>query len=578
MDHSKRWTSADVLFIFIILSIGFFLRYYQVDIRPIHHDESLHGMYSLYYLENPLINFYKYDPLLHGPMLYHTVPWFFWLFEVSKFSLRLPAVMIGTLLLVLPLFLKRFLSKGMIYFLMILLSLSPTLTYWSRFIRHDSFVLLGIFIMICGYLIPVKPLKAILLGLGLAFQFCAKENSFIHLTFILVYIFYEFIFCKFFQPTFKTIASSISQYMKDHPLASLLGVGVFITTFLHYYTAGFIYWDGALDGLYRKSIVYWFEQHHQERIPGPFSFPFLINSFFESWWLPALTLHLYVFYKRQTWVVGSIFIFSIIVSGLTHFFYDEPLIRTIASNLLKCKIPLDLYLFFPLIAHAIISTSLYIFENKRAKAFTAFLFFSSFFTYCFLGEKVPWLAIYPLLTGIIFYSFEFDRTFHWPIIPVVLLIFIHAGYTNYWANFKSPGAPENLLTQVHTTDAFENSMIEIRSQMESFEQGKGPLFLVYKGETWPTTWYLHGRREYHFHKNKLSLEDYDYILGQPNDSELNRLPLESYHKELIPLRSWWLPNYEKMTIENLWNYFLKKTPWNSSGSQQNALWIKKTTP
>ncbi len=577
MDHSKRWTTTEYLFVFLIISIGFFLRYYHVDIRPVHHDESLHGMYSLYYLENPIVNFYKYDPLLHGPMLYHTLPWFFWALGVTKFALRLPAVLIGTILLLFPLFLKNHLSKGMVFILLILMAISPTLTYWSRFIRHDSFVLFGLFVMIGGCFSPIKPLKAILIGLGLAIQFSAKENSFIHLSFILVFLIYEYLFCMVLQLTHQTFISQIFRYLKDHPLSSLAGLSIFIATYLHYYTAGFIYWEGAIDGLYRKSLVYWFQQHHQERIPGPFSFPFLINTFFEAWWIPALLLHLWVFYKRQTWTIILFFLLSIVVSFLTHIFSNDPLLKEISTNILKCKIPLDFYLFFPLIAHAIISTSIYIFENRRAKAITAFLFFSSLFTYSYLGEKVPWLALYPLIAGLVFFSFDFDRTFYWPIIPIVILLLAHAGYTNYWANFHASGAPENLLTQVHTTEEFESSMVEIRSQMESYEQGIGPYLLVKKGETWPTTWYLHGRSEYHFHDNQRPLDSYNYIIGQPNDAELNVKLRETYNKEIIPLRSWWLPQYKEMNIKNLWNYFLTKKVWNRTGSQNTGLWIKKSS-
>lgn len=577
MEQSKRWSPAEITIIILLIIVGFILRYYDLDARALHHDESLHGMYSLYYLENPARSFYKYDPLLHGPLLYHIIPWFFYFLGVTKFALRLPAVLLGCSLFFLPLLLKRYLSKVTCLTLLALLVFAPTLTFWSRFIRHDGFVLFGVVLVVAGAFARLPLFKAILIGLGLALQFCAKENSYIHLLFLIVYMFYETIIDIVFDLNQETLLKRMTSFILEHYFVSLLGLATFVVVYLHYYTAGFVYWDGALDGLYRKSLVYWFEQHHQERISGPFSYPFLINSLYEGWWLPAIALHLYIFYKKQTWIIKIGFLFSIVFGALTHFVVSDFQVQSFVSTYLKCKIPLDYYLIFPIVFHAVVAPTSYLLEHKSGRAFTAFFFFASLFTYSYLGEKVPWLALYPLLTGMVFMSFEFDRTFHWPIVPVFILIFAHMIYTNYWSNFTNKGSRENLLTQVHTTKVFEDAMVEIRSQMESYTQGKGPYFLVKGPGTWPTTWYLHGRQEYHFRVGQKPLLEYTYILGEPHDQELNTQLAENYNKEIIPLRAWWVPNYKDLTVKNLWNYFSVKKEWNTTGAQDLALWVKKAS-
>ena len=577
MEQSKRWEPAEILLIVLLIIVGFAIRYYGLDHRALHHDESLHGMYSLYYLENPSRSFYKYDPLLHGPLLYHIVPWFFYFLGITKFALRLPAVILGSCLMLLPLLLKRYLSKVTCLSLLALIAVSPTLTYWSRFIRHDGFVLFGILLSIAGVLARVPLIKVILVALGFALQFCAKENSYIHLLFIFVYLFYESVINYAFDLNEDTLLKRLISFILQHPLLSLLGVGIFTGVYIHYYTAGFIYWDGAIDGAYRKSLVYWFQQHHQERITGPFSYPFLVNSLFEAWWLPALLVHLYVFYKRQTWIIILGFFFALLFGALTHFLIGDGPFKEFISTYLKCKIPLDYYLFFPLIFHAVVAPTTYLLEKKGAKALTAFLFFASLFTYSYLGEKVPWLAVYPLMTGLIFMCFEYDRTFHWPIFPIFILLLCHLVYTNYWANFLHSDSPKNLLTQVHTTKEFEGALKEVGSQMESHPQGKGPYFLVKGKGTWPTTWYLHGRREYHFRMGQKPLLEYTYILGEPHDQELNQKLAEYYTKEIIPLRAWWLPDYKNLSLKGLGTYLWKKEPWNMVGSENLALWVKKNS-
>ncbi len=576
MEHSeKSWKAIDWFAIFFIVSLGLFIRFYHLDSRPLHHDESLHGMYSLYYLENPIRNFYKYDPLLHGPLLYHIIPWFFWLFGVTKFAVRLPAVLIGSMLMIVPLLLRNWLSKSTCLLLLAFISLSPTLVYWSRFIRHDSFILIGIMTMFLGFLTRPPFLKALLIGLGLGLQFSAKENTFIHLTFLIVFMLYEAVIDQLFNLQQRTLFQRLLSFTIEHPVSTLMGVLTLVATFLHYYTAGFVYWEGALDGLYRKSLVYWFEQHHSERITGPFSFSFLINLFFEAWWVPALFLHLFTFYKRQTWIIRVAFFLSIVFGALTHFSMNDPGVKQFVSTYLKLKIPLDYYFFFPLVFHAVVAPTTYLLEKRQAKATLAFFFLASLFTYSYVGEKVPWLAIYPLITGLFFYAFEYDRTFYWPIIPVIILMIGHMGYTTYWTNIKFSGSPKNILTQVHTTSDLEETLIEIRSQMESQPRGKRPYLLVKDEGTWPTTWYLHGRSEYHHLLGQQPLKTYTYILGKPNDSELRAKLANDYNREIIPYRSWWLPDYKKISLSTVWNYFLKKDPWNDIGTQTLGLWVKK---
>jgi uncharacterized protein (TIGR03663 family) len=474
-----------------------------------------------------------------------------------------------------PAFLRNWLSKSTCLILLLFISLSPTLVYWSRFIRHDDFILFGLMTMFLGFLFRPPLLKTLFIGLGLGLQFSAKENSFIHLTFLIAFMFYEAIIDHLFNLQQRTLLQRFISFVLQNPFSTLFGLATFVLTFLHYYTAGFVYWEGALDGLYRKSLIYWFDQHHSERITGPFSFSFLVNFFFEAWWLPALFLHLFTFYRQQTWIIRVAALLSLVFGALTHFSMNDSGVNQFVSTYLKLKIPLDYYFFFPLVFHAVVVSTSYLLEKRQLKATLAFFFFASLFTYSYVGEKVPWLAIYPLLTGLIFYAFEYDRTFHWPIIPVIIMMLVHMVYTTYWTNLKNQGSPQNILTQVHTSSELEETLIEIRSQMESQPKGSRPFLLVKDEGTWPTTWYLHGRKEYHHLLGLRPLDSYTYILGKPNDRELREKLEKGHNREIIPYRSWWLPDYKRMSLSGLLNYFLKKEPWNDIGTQNLGLWIKK---
>jgi predicted membrane-bound mannosyltransferase len=45
-----------------LVLVGLFLRWFQLDDRPVFHDESLHAMYGLYFYDAPEVHYYQYNP------------------------------------------------------------------------------------------------------------------------------------------------------------------------------------------------------------------------------------------------------------------------------------------------------------------------------------------------------------------------------------------------------------------------------------------------------------------------------------------------------------------------------------
>ena len=58
-----------------LMIFAIIMRLDHIGQRPIHHDESLHALYGKYFHDSPKTQYYKYDPLLHGPLLYHLIPY-----------------------------------------------------------------------------------------------------------------------------------------------------------------------------------------------------------------------------------------------------------------------------------------------------------------------------------------------------------------------------------------------------------------------------------------------------------------------------------------------------------------------
>src|SRR3989344_9520470 len=120
----------EVWLIIILITAILISRFIFIDMRPLHHDEGVN-----YFFGEKVLNLdYAYDSInYHGPFYSFLIGLSFYLLGYSVFALRLPAVLIGILLCLIPLFLKYenkyFDSKGKFY-LSALLLLSPSILYY----------------------------------------------------------------------------------------------------------------------------------------------------------------------------------------------------------------------------------------------------------------------------------------------------------------------------------------------------------------------------------------------------------------------------------------------------------------
>ena len=109
--------------------------------RPYHHDESIHAFFSWKILENGLGD-YKYDPVYHGPLLYYSSALMMLLFGDNDFTARLSAVVFGLGVIAFAWPLRRYLGRWGALAFMLLVTFSPSWTYFTRFIRHDIYLAL----------------------------------------------------------------------------------------------------------------------------------------------------------------------------------------------------------------------------------------------------------------------------------------------------------------------------------------------------------------------------------------------------------------------------------------------------
>lgn len=186
------------------------LHLWQLDVKAMHHDESIHAWISYRFFtamgeftcagNNQAAGIirksdtYCYDPVYHGPALYMLTGLSYFLFGVGEAQARLPEALAGIGLVPMAWTLRAFIGRKGAFVAAVLVTLSPSLLYYTRFARHDGLVVLWSMFMLVGMFRFLRDGKAINLAValaGIALTWASHE-----LVFILLFIGSSFFFFR----------------------------------------------------------------------------------------------------------------------------------------------------------------------------------------------------------------------------------------------------------------------------------------------------------------------------------------------------------------------------------------------
>ena len=481
--RSDRDSDKVVFWIAIaFLIIGVLFRWIDLGVRPLHHDESIHVMFGRYFFDWPNDNYYKYNPEYHGPLLYNLLRFVYDTLGDFEWSARALIAVFGTSILALPFLLRRYLGDYVFLVLVAFMSFSPTMIYWSRFVREDIFVIAGMAMMLYGVLKANPNLKSFWVLLGVVFQYTSKENSYVTMAMFWFYFAAEWtakrILDKNKEPLPLSFLAPIpfalvmlfhigmvkegTAYVVQNriymDLAAALG-GVFLLIdclrnnwkqnlsdqsslvvklfahiatyriqffvsfafaaflFCYLFSAGFRYSDGIIDGLYYKGITYWLEKHNIERIKGPFLFHFYQLAWYEVLFILLAIYQAVYFYRKSNSFIKFSALAAVVVAIAIGLFNkpatDQAWLEPSFAlwKKFKAKDWFDIVGIVILVVHPILLTLSHWLRREWNLAVFAYLFSAGFFTYSYLGEKVPWLSSYPLIAGWMYLAAYFQSEF-----------------------------------------------------------------------------------------------------------------------------------------------------------------------
>ena len=177
-----------VLPVLLIAAGALVLRVVDLGARAMHHDESLHATFAGYLAEG---RGYEHNPLMHGPLLFHTVAGVFKVAGDGDVASRLPMALAGAVLVATPLLFRRTLGPVATTVAATLLALSPVLLYFSRFSRNDVIAVLWTVLIVAAvwrYRADGRSRWLVLAAAALALGFATKETAYIALATVLLYL------------------------------------------------------------------------------------------------------------------------------------------------------------------------------------------------------------------------------------------------------------------------------------------------------------------------------------------------------------------------------------------------------
>ncbi len=545
---------------FAVTAVATFLRFWQLELKPLHHDEGVNGFFLTSLFRDGI---YKYDPSnYHGPDLYYFALAAAKMFGLNTLSIRGSVAIFGVLTVVLAFFLKNYIGKIGSLTAALLIALSPGMVYISRYFIHEiSFVFFSIAIII-GVLYFIEKRKAGVLAIAtmtLLLLVCflpttlnlanlvGQENT------MLVWLARIGLFAVEAVLVFL-IMRMLLAWNEGMPiyllLASASAVLLFATKETAFITIGTMLIAGVSVWLWRKiykAVVSQPKENELEPVELTWA------TFRER--LGASSDLLLI-------IVGAVFVFVYVgVLFFSSFFtYPEGIVKAFEAYAIWAKTGSKdhtqnsslVYLRWlwkiesPIL---ILSTVGFLIALSKARhrfaLFAGFWAFGLFLAYTIIPYKTPWLAISFILPMCVIAGYGINeliasRNSLLKIAGGILTIVAVGvlGYQTYDLNFQKYDDDSMPYVYAHTTRGFHNLISEIERYAEKSGKGKDASVEVVSPEYWPMPWYMRDYPKAVFHGNLIDTNTTEMIVAsEKQKGELNKRYAANYkYAGKYPLR------------------------------------------
>jgi uncharacterized protein (TIGR03663 family) len=599
-----------------LIALAVVTRFWDLGSRALHHDESLHALYSWYlYIGRG----YQHDPMMHGPFLFHANALTYLIFGASDYTARVVPAIFGVWMVIAPYFLRREMGRLAALIASALFAISPSFLYFSRFIRNDIYmagwamlIVIGIF----GFLRERKSVYAYLVAIGTAFSFATKETVYITGFVFVVFFALEAIVSRLRRstPVIWTMLKAVSGRDWAICLALFFGINLLL------YTTFFTNPKGIVSGTW-GALSYWLAQHGVQRGGQPWFYYLLLIPLYEYLAIAAVLGGLVFTTVRRLWRRQALFVWFCLV-----WLIGATVIYSWAGE----KMPwLDLHMAQPLILLAAFAIA-GLLKRASLEMFTGGVGWLALALIALLSSVVlGGLVAAPPLSGtqLGMQTVQLQRLAMWLLALALLISLVTLGRrhgsrsvlvpsgigvlivllaltigTGWGVTYARGDIPRDMLVYVQSSPDVPRVVQEIERLSQQTGTGKeirilldggytenvGGRTITYESVSWPFEWYL---RDY---KGK---SYYSKTLPTPTDAPViiamvaNQGPIANQLSNYVPVRgrlNWWHPeDYKGLTLEKiweglrdpttrnkLWRYFLYKETLNPLGSRDFDFYVR----
>lgn len=239
-----------------IVSVAVILRLYDLDLKPLHHDEGVNGLLVTWLVQPPYT--YRYDPAhFHGPTLYYLVqPLVAWL-GLTTFAIRLLPAVCGIVIVLLAFGLRRWIGAVGAVTSAGLLAVSPGAVYFARYFIHETLLVcftLATVVAAWHYHERRRP-KYLLLASALAgLMFATKETASIAAGVLVAAAAATYVLLALVRGTIPRPAIQGQRRLIGHAVAC---AAIFVGLNAVFYSSFFTHWAGLGDAI--VSFALWTE-------------------------------------------------------------------------------------------------------------------------------------------------------------------------------------------------------------------------------------------------------------------------------------------------------------------------------
>ena len=417
-----------------LLIVAAAMRFWDLGLRAVHHDESLHSFYSWQLAEG---QGFRHDPLMHGPLQFELNAAIFLIFGDNDYTSRILYAVAGTVLVTLPFFFRDRLGRLGALFTSVLLAFSPALLYFSRFARNDILMatwVLGLVICMWRYIDEGKH-RYIYIAAGLlALAFASKETSYLFTAMFGLFLVLWLILLNMPRileraeihtgetRTVEAVGRIVAAFWKQAAsLASLRGPAAFLLILI---TLTLPMWSAAIGMFQDTALLSWSNltfvtKDGGDVVGSPVGGAILIASLIMVV-LMGVSVATGFLWNQKVWLIAAAIFYAIWVLSYSTFFTN---IGGIESGMWRglgywiaqqdvargnqpwyyYLVITPLYEFLPLALA--VAAAIYYWVKRRTDAFTLFLIYWCGMTlalFTIASEKMPWLLVNITLPLIVF--------------------------------------------------------------------------------------------------------------------------------------------------------------------------------